>query len=377
MMGSGFRIGRFFGIDLYIQASWIPIFLLVVYLLTVELGSVTGTDTWSLGARIAIAVISAALLFGSVVAHEYGHALMAKWYGIETERISLFLFGGVAQLRNEPKRPIEEFLVALAGPAVSFVLAVLAGGFTLANNLAGGPEILTIVLGYVAGVNLSLVLFNLLPGFPMDGGRVLRAILWAATGNFLSATRWASYGGRLVGAGLIAFGVLMVVFQNFSGIWMGLIGFFIWRLAAMSFEQAIMSSVFHNTRAIDLMRPVEAVIPADATVGEAVERVFSRLRADMVPVVRGDRVVGWVDGRFEDLERRQWDWVRVSERANTYEADHVVRPGDSGFSAFLAVVHSPLDRVAVFDDRRLLGHICQRDLIEFIRLRREQLLRGA
>ncbi|HEU5422580.1 MAG TPA: site-2 protease family protein [Nitrolancea sp.] len=229
------RLGRIFGIPIGIHFSWLLVFALV----TITLGYGIFPD-WLGGSLVVawLAALAASLLFFvSLIAHELGHALVARRYGIPVHSITLFALGGVAGLEREPERAGAEFWMALAGPAVSLALALLNGGLWYLTQ--HGPDAPNAVLFYLALANGMLVLFNLIPGYPLDGGRLLHAAIWGLTGNLRRATRAAALIGTLVGLGFIAFGLFELIFETiYSGIWLVAIGWFLQQLARDAYRSA-------------------------------------------------------------------------------------------------------------------------------------------
>src|ERR671915_199380 len=220
MFGASWRVGRIAGIEGRIDSPWGGIALLITYSMYVQVSQVY-EDT-STGAAVALAILSAVLFFGSVLVHELAHALVAQARGIRVQDITLFLFGGATRARVESRGPGDEFLIAVVGPVTSGLLAGLFGIVAgLGRDLLSTP--LAGTLGYLAWTNLLLAAFNLVPGFPLDGGRLLRSALWKATGSLLRATRIASIGGQIVGWGLIGGGALSLIYGVLSsGIWLAL-----------------------------------------------------------------------------------------------------------------------------------------------------------
>lgn len=203
---SYFSIGQILGIPLRVDVSWFIILLLVIANLGLNIIPEL-QPTWSLGAVLLISIISAVLAFVSVVIHELAHAVVAKAHAIKVEAITLFILGGMAHLKDEPADPASEFRITIAGPLASFGLAIIALGF---SSLGAGDHPLTTILFWVGQVNLMLALFNLIPGFPLDGGRLIRAIVWQIWGDKIKATRWLMYGGTVMGLGLILMGIIML-----------------------------------------------------------------------------------------------------------------------------------------------------------------------
>jgi len=233
-MGASLRLGRVLGIPIEVNISWVLVFLLLTYLLA---GQFDDTRLrWPLAQRWGVATITVVLFFLSVLAHELSHSVMALCKGIPVRGITLFLFGGVSRLDREPQRPLTEFIVALVGALISIVLAVIFGA---AWYLLGrGDSPVEIVLLLLAWTNLSLGVFNLVPGYPLDGGRLLRAGIWGFTGDHHKATQIAAGMGQAVGLAMVLGGVLLAVLtEPVDGIWLGLVGMFLFSMAKNSFPK--------------------------------------------------------------------------------------------------------------------------------------------
>ncbi len=233
-MGASLRLGRIFGIPIEINISWVLVFLLLTYLLAGQFDD--ARLRWPAAQRWSVAMITVVLFFLSVLAHELSHSVMALRKGIPVRGITLFIFGGVSRLDREPQRPLTEFMVALVGPLLSIVLAVILGA---AWYLLGrGDSPVEVILLLLAWTNLSLGVFNLVPGYPLDGGRLLRAGIWGITGNHRKATRIAAGMGQGVGVAMVIGGVtLAVISEPVDGVWLGIVGMFLFSMARSSFPE--------------------------------------------------------------------------------------------------------------------------------------------
>src|SRR6059036_1428671 len=271
----GFNLMNIVGIRVVIDPSWLFIFFLVVWSLATGYfpeahPPIQGGAAWILG------VVAALLLFGSVLVHELSHALLAQRAGIPVPRIRLFLFGGVSEMASEPQNPGTEVRIAAAGPLTSFALAILFYLLSvtgLPSLINGGRQ----VVDYVAAINLLLGLFNLLPGFPLDGGRILRAWLWARRGELLSATRTAGRAGSFVGFALMGLGLVqLVAARNLSGIWMILIGLFLHQAAGSSYETLLFRDALSGVSVRRLMTQPVITVPEHASLDELAQNYFFR-----------------------------------------------------------------------------------------------------
>lgn len=368
LAGRSFRLGKLFGIDVGVNFNWFIIFALI----TMSLSNMYRQDFgYGGGAGFFLGAVTALFFFASVVAHEYGHALTARVFGIRTHRINLHLFGGVAFLEREPKRPSHEFWIAIAGPAVSIVLGVaFAAAYFVARGY--GFPVLERLLLYLGVINIVLGVFNCVPGFPLDGGRVVRAFLWGVTGNYLLSTRIAAWGGVVVGAMISSLGVLFLMMGAvMAGVINIFLGIFVIYLARMSSQQAEVLDAFSNMRVADLMRPIRIVLPSGTYVSDAYERYFLPFNVDQLPVVAGDRLLGFVRADdIAEIPRRQWDWMRVDEIARPYDTSILIDPQMEAITAFERLATANAYSVPVFEGRRLMGTVNRHDLARVLERRR-------
>jgi Zn-dependent protease len=228
------RIGRLFGVPLEVDASWIVVFLLVAAALSLSYfpAALPHATLW---VDVIVGTLTSLVFFASIVAHELCHSLVARHYGIRVERITLFLFGGVSELVEEPREPHVELLMAFAGPAASLLLGLAFFAASLAAPALGVGSVVWVPVQYLAGINLLLGVFNLAPGYPMDGGRVLHAYLWWALGDRLKATAGASWAGRILALLLVGLGLLEISVIGLGGLWPVFLGLFLLRLASQAY----------------------------------------------------------------------------------------------------------------------------------------------
>lgn len=290
MFGRSIRIGTFAGIPFGVHPAWLFIVALITWTLAVgyypaQVDGIEPGVAWPLGA------VSALLLFASVVAHEYGHAIVARRRGVEVEEIDLWLLGGVARMRGEAKRPQDELAYALAGPAVTLVVGLAFGGLALAVPGSAAPELHALFV-YQALVNGALLAFNLLPAFPLDGGRVLRALLWRSSGDAVAATTTAARVGRGFGFVFIALGVLEMFAGYVGGLWLAVVGWFLTVAAGSQALHAEVTEALGGVPARELMTTPAVCLEADATAAQAVDQVILRVPHPAFPVLEDGRVVG-------------------------------------------------------------------------------------
>ncbi len=247
--GSGIRIGRILGIPIYLHPSWFIIFALITVSLATQFAN--QHPRWSQVQHWSLGVLTSLLFFGSVLFHELSHSVVALHYRIPVVSITLFVFGGVARIGREPSRARQEFNIAVAGPVSSYMLAA---GFWLLGRAFPSSEMLTALAGWLAQINAGLATFNLAPGFPLDGGRILRALVWGRTGDYTRATRAASRGGQLLAYVLIVAGIWQSLTSNFvGGLWLAFIGWFLLTAAQESYAQVAIRGALEGLRAADIM----------------------------------------------------------------------------------------------------------------------------
>jgi Zn-dependent protease len=361
---SGIPIGRYLGIPVRLHPSWFIVLAIMTMgwtnLLREEAGVTLGTALpWALGGVL--------VAFLSLLFHEFGHALAARMYGIRTERITLFLFGGMAEIRREPETPAQEFVIAGAGPLVSLLLAGVFFAATMTSMWFPVPKHVNLVLEMLLFINLVFAIFNLLPGFPMDGGRMLRAAIWWIGGNMLSATRWASRMGQGIGILIAVLGIVELLMGNFSGIFLILTGLFIRWLAGNAYRQTQVRSAVETVKVGDLMRPVEVVIPADATVQWAVRSVFNRLGGDRYAVVKGEALLGYVSAiDLAAIPHDQWSRVSVERLVRVWSDRELLTPEISAMTAYQRLGEMARHSMPVFKGRELVGFLFLGDVSNHI-----------
>jgi len=247
--GSGIRIGRILGIPIYLHPSWFIIFALITVSLATQFAN--QHPRWSQAQHWSLGVLTSLLFFGSVLFHELSHSVVALHYRIPVVSITLFVFGGVARIGREPSRARQEFNIAVAGPVSSYMLAA---GFWLLGRAFPSSEMLTALAGWLAQINAWLATFNLAPGFPLDGGRILRAVVWGRTGDYTRATRAASRGGQLLAYVMIVAGIWQSLTSNLvGGLWLAFIGWFLLTAAQESYAQVAIRGALEGLRAADIM----------------------------------------------------------------------------------------------------------------------------
>jgi Zn-dependent protease/CBS domain-containing protein len=366
-MANSYRLFTIGGIEVSVHISWLVIFALVTWSLASSyfpafLPRSDPLERWLLGA------IAAILLFASVLIHELAHSFVAQARGLEARSITLFIFGGVSSLSGDPKHPSTEFLVAVVGPLTSFVLAGIAYLVAVTAPQASSVEA---IASYLALINGLLGLFNLIPGFPLDGGRVLRAIIWQATGNARRATELATAVGRLVAWGFMLWGFWRVLNDDvFGGIWIAAIGWFLLNAASASLEQAVAEQRLRRLRVGDIIRPDPTAVPPNIAVAELVERYMLPGARRSLPVVDGDRVVGIVTlSDVRNIAPEDRPTTLVGSIMGGRKGLATVAPNMPLRDAIEALGSGDYEQVPVVDDGRLVGLLTRADVVRQIQLR--------
>ena len=366
MFGTSWRVARIFGIEVRVDSSWAVIALLITYSMYLRI-SLLYRDL-SGGAAVGLAVLATVLFFGSVLTHELAHALVSQARGIRVQDITLFLFGGATRARVESRGPGDEFLIAVVGPLTSLLLAGLfwlidvVGRGVLSTPVAG-------MFGYLGWVNLLLAAFNLVPGFPLDGGRLLRSAIWKATGSFGQATRIASLAGQGVGWLLVAAGVAFLLGGNLAGgIWFAFIGWFLVQAARSSYEDLQLREMLRGVEAEDVMAGDLVRIPPELSLQDAVDDYFMRYDHGAFPVDEHGRTVGLLTLRgVRRVPREQWPIRRVRELMVPV-GDQVVVAPDARMDGVLGKLQDgEAGRVLVVQDGEVVGIITPSDLTRWLR----------
>lgn len=309
-----FRIGKIFGIPFEVNLSWVVIFVLVAFTLATsyypEVPGAQGAPGWLLGA---LGIVTALLFFASILAHEASHAIVTKLGGGDVAKITLFIFGGIAQIEEEPRSPGRELLMASAGPGMSILIAGITYlGSVFASSVA--PWWVWSPLQYLAGINLFVGVFNLLPGFPLDGGRVLHSILWAITGDNIKATRWAARSGQAIGWAMVTI-ALVGVLRGASGmVWFGLVGWFIAWLAGASYRQQLLESRLAGITVESVMTPHPQYVDGDISVETFVHEHLLGRQHSRYPVMESGAIIGVVSlADAKSVPRTDWPMTRVAD----------------------------------------------------------------
>ncbi|WP_456392326.1 site-2 protease family protein [Persephonella sp.] len=348
---------RIFGIQVNLDFSWFIVFFLISFTLAEYFfphyyPGHSFIVYWLVGA------VSAILLFASVLLHELSHSLVAMKFGIPVKEIDLFIFGGVAMIEEEAPSPKVEFLVAAAGPVCSFTLAFL---FFILALIYPVDDLVNGIINYLMLVNFALGAFNLVPAFPLDGGRILRAIIWAKK-DLLTATKISSWTGTAFAYVLMLFGILSVIQGNLlNAMWYGLLGLFLRNASKMSYEQTKLSVILSGYRVEQFMHTVKPVLP-DETVADFMMYYYPVYRAEIYPVIGPDGRLYILDvRRLKEIPQTQWAVTKVIDVAQPMEV--YVSPYDTLLKAIKLMNRYQMDQLPVVYGNTVLG-VIKRDVIE-------------
>jgi len=374
MFSRRFQVFRAFGIPIFVDLSWFIVALLISWSLadSVLPNNLPGQSTatyWTLG------VIATLGLFVSIIIHELAHALVARTFAVPIRSITLFIFGGVAEMEDEPPSARAEFMVAIAGPIASVVVGVVCFGLA---ELARGFESAATVFGFLAGLNLILVTFNMIPAFPLDGGRVLRSILWHWRRSLPWATRITSSIGSAFGVVLIALGLYRALFGGdlIGGLWSFMIGMFLRNAAQMSYRQVLIRRALEGEPVARFMITEPITVPRSIPIFDFVQNYIYKHHFKMFPVVDGGRLLGCVSTRtIKQLPQSEWARQSVSSIIESCSADNTIAPDADAMHALAKMSKSGASRLMVVSGDQLVGILALKDLLKFLSLKVE--LEGA
>jgi Zn-dependent protease/predicted transcriptional regulator len=372
MRGEGIQIGRINGIPIFLHPSWFIIFALIAYSFVAEFDAlhlnIPTPQLWALG------LLTSALYFGSLVFHEMAHSTIAKHYKIPVVSITLFVFGGVARIARDPGRAIEEFNIAVAGPISSYLLA---GGFWLVGRHAGSNLLLSTLAGSLAWINFYLATFNLIPGFPMDGGRIFRAIVWGVTKDYGKSTRVAARGGQVVGYAMIAMGIATAVGDyaplggTISGIWLAFIGWFILNAARQSRAQSDARGALEGLRVADIMTPELPTIGREISLEDyAREMMRTGRRAHLV--VAHEQLVGLMTAEaLHSVPQDDWDVTSVQAVMLPKTKLHWAAPEEPALSLLDRMRTIGMQQMPVIAGGSVVGIVTRDSILRVLQARHE------
>lgn len=390
-MRSGFRVGRIFGINIHIDWSWIFIFLLVTWNLAGVVFPSLHPD-WDMTTNILLGIVAALLFFLSILLHELAHSLVAKARGLPVRRITLFFFGGVSNIEREPPSPKTEFLMAVVGPLVSILLGIgffwlgrqnvpaLTTGLSDPTQLLRNLDPLSTMLLWLGPINVIIGLFNLIPAFPLDGGRILRSILWAGMDDFRRATRWATGIGQGFGWLMIVAGIAMVFGADLpilgtglgNGIWFAFIGWFLINAASQSYQRVLIEDMLEGVPITRLMREPATGVSPDMPVSTLMYDHVMNGDERAFPVLDNGRLLGVVYMEsLRDIDRSNWNTTTVKEIMVPEQELDVITPRDDAMDAFQKLARKEMRQIPVVKNGELIGMLRRRDILRWLQLRSE------
>jgi Zn-dependent protease/CBS domain-containing protein len=365
---------------LRLHYSWFIIFGLVTWALAASYYP-SVFPSWSLASRIAAGIVTSLLFFGSVLAHELAHSIISQRQGIPVQSITLFVLGGVSQITEEPKQPRDEFRMAIAGPLTSLVLGGILWGifFGVRHSTAFGLQFIAAITYWLGYINLALGVFNLIPGFPLDGGRVFRSLLWWRSGNLRNATRTAASIGRFIGY-LFIFGGIWLVFGGlfftslqgwwFNGIWLAIIGWFLESAANGSYRQLLLQEMLKGHVASDVMSRDCMIISPETNLERLVNENILTSGRRCFPVASGSQVVGLMTlHNVRAVPREQWAMETVQEVMTPFDKLKWVGPNEDLASVFRLLMQNDINQVPVVQDGQIVGMVTRENLLNFVNIR--------
>jgi Zn-dependent protease/predicted transcriptional regulator len=366
-MEASIPLGTIRGIPIGIHYSWFIVFGLLTYSLAIGLFPALYED-WATETYWITAAIASILLFVSVLLHELGHSVTAQRKGIPVRSITLFIFGGVASIGEESETAGDEFAIAIMGPVVSIFIAIVSAVLWL--TIGPFQEQAAAVFMYLALVNTILVVFNMIPGFPLDGGRVFRAIIWGWTGNVTTATRIASTTGVIIGYGFIILGIFLVFQVPITGIWLIAIGWFLQNAADQAYRQHQLRRTFEGIKVRQLMEPHPITVSAFASLEELVDRYMLGRNLRGLPVVDDDVLAGIVTlTDIKDTPREEWSRYRVLDCMTARENLITAEPDTDLDTVLQLMSEHDFHQIPVLQEGRLVGLLTRGQVIRFLQLR--------
>lgn len=364
MIGQSVKLTTVRGIDVGVHYSWFIIFFLITFSLTGRFAA--EHPRWTQAEHYAVGILTSLLFFSSILLHELAHSFVALAKGIPVRSITLFVFGGVAQIGREPDRPMTEFQIAIAGPIASALLAV---GFGAVAHLAGDEfERISALAGWLSSINLMLALFNLVPGFPLDGGRIFRALLWRVTGNLATATRIAAGTGQTVGYAFMLVGIwTMFTVSWFNGLWLVFIGWFLLSAAQESVLQMSLRSALSGLRAEDIMARDCPTVSGQLSLADLVHEHILRTGRRCFLVSRNGRLEGLVTlHQVKAVPQERWGDSFVVQAMTPMDRLYAVAPETAILDVLRGMEQHDVNQVPVTQDGRLLGMITRDHLLRVL-----------
>jgi Zn-dependent protease/predicted transcriptional regulator len=363
--GTGFRLGQVFGIPIYLHPSWFIIFFLITLSLTTQFTS--KHPNWSSSQHLSLGIITSVLFFASVVFHELSHSLIARHYKIKVESITLFIFGGLSSIQSDPTSAKQEINIAVAGPLSSFFLG---GVFFLVYHFWRGNEMVTAATFLLYQVNLYLGGFNLVPGFPLDGGRILRGIAWSITGDFARASRIASTSGKAFAYLMIFLGVWQALHGNWvGGLWIAFIGWFLLSASQESGAQVAMRNTLTGVRAADIMTQDVPMVPRDISLEDYVHEVLRTGRRCHI-VTGAGKPVGLVTLQaVRTVPREEWANTSIQAVMLVLDRIHSANPDEPVLGVLERMQREDINQMPVVSEGHIVGMIARDTILRVLQTR--------
>jgi Zn-dependent protease len=368
-MPGSFHLGKIAGIEINVNISWIIILVLLTWSLAVGWFPFI-YHGWSTGEYWIVSLISALLLFVSVLLHELAHSLVARARGLPVSSITLFIFGGVSNLEREPQSAGVEFQMAIVGPLTSLIIGAIC--YLLFLPLRGTNSPVAAVLSYLAITNVLLGIFNLIPGFPLDGGRVLRSIIWKITGSLRRATRIATIIGEIVAYLFILWGIWQFFTGSIlNGIWIGFIGWFLLNAAQSANSQVMLQSMLRGVTVGRVMNPAPVTVPANISLQRLVDEYFLPRGLRYALVMQADQLAGLITlGDIRHVPRDQWAQTPVGHVMIPVDRLHVVSPQQNLNDVLPMMAGRDVNQLPVVQNGQLVGLLSRDAILRFLEIRR-------
>lgn len=370
MFGKRITLFKLLGFEVRLDLSWFILAILITWSLAKSFfpyyfKDLPDSTYWWMG------VAGTLGLFISIVLHELSHSLVARRYGIPMKGITLFIFGGVAEMDEEPPSPKAEFLMAIVGPLASIVIALVSYSIYLLGKQYGWSAPVNGIFLYLGIINMVLAIFNLLPGYPLDGGRVLRAALWHWKKNIRWATRISSQIGAAFGLGLIILGVVSFIFGNLiGGIWWVLIGFFLRNASQMSYQQLFIRKALEGEHVRRFMKTDLVTVSASISIEELVEDYFYKHHFKMYPVLDNSKLIGFVTTRLvKEIPKEDWKLRKVEDIVRPCSDENTVSTDTDAVEALSKMYQSGNSRLMVLEAGELVGIITLKDMMDFLSIK--------
>ncbi len=364
MKRSQIQIGKIKGIPVGLDYSWFLVFILVTWILAASYFPAQYKG-WSAMAYWITGSITSVLFFGSVLLHELAHSVFAVKYDIKVRRITLFVFGGIAEITEEPKKPSQEFWIALAGPLMSFLIAFIS--YFISKEFSQYPKI-SAVFEYLFEINFILAIFNLVPGFPLDGGRVFRAVVWAFTKNFQKATSIAAVVGRFFGFLFILYGfMLMMKGSVVDGIWIAFIGWFLESAALAQVQRQVVSKLLAGHKVADAMSRSYALLPSDTTIQDFIQNnMLFKNRRFFIVEENGENIGFFTIHSMNEVPKEKWDTVTVKEIMTPISEMKKTTPDFPLLEALKEMDKDGVNQLPVYEDGKIIGILSRENIITYL-----------